>query len=242
MSENNKTFDAYFHGRMSAKQAIDFQTALEANSQLKSDYEFYLSVKKATLEINRDNLRSQLDNIDLGKLKEGQVDAGPKAKNSNTKLFSLLKSAVAIAALFVIGFWGYQAAQPTDMEDVFAQNFETYLTKQSRGENESTLAKIYNEGNYEQFILQANEIEHTPEIDLMLANVYLVTNQEKLAISTLERISDESSFRDQKYWYLGLANLKEENIIEAKKHFNHLLSLSNYKKKEITKILSALNK
>lgn len=240
MDDNDKNFEAYFQGKMSAKQSLDFQTAMEANPQLKSDYDLYVSIKRATAEIKRDKIRSQLKSLDLDEEKEiNRTSSSPKNKTS--KIFTLIKTGISIAALFMIGFWGYNAAQSTDNEKLFAQNFDVYTVKSSRGGNENNQYAAYKKGNYNAFTVLADGEDHSPELELMLANSYLVMGKVEYAISSLNKISDDSSFRDQKYWYLGLANLKINNFKETKKHLLHLQSLSNYKKQEATKILSKLN-
>lgn len=241
MNDNNKIFDAYFHGRMSAKEALDFQSSLATTPKLKADYTFYESIKRASTDIAKDELREQIEEINL---EEPHLHAENiiTAKRSKVKIFNLIKAAVAIAALFIIGFWGFQNTKSTTSNDLFTQNFEPYTVKLSRGINNDTLSAIYNEGNYEHFTTHADVIEHTPEISLMLANAYLAIDKVEFAISSLEEISDDSTFRDQKYWFLGLANLKNKKHAAAKKHFIHLQSISNYKKQEIDEILFKINK
>ena len=233
MEENDKSFEAYFHGKMSSKETLDFETALKANSQLKSDYEFYVAVKRSASEIKKDELRSQIDDINLDKNGEEQKVRYLTAKKKSTKVISLLKSAVAVAALFIVGFWGYNVVQAPSTETLFAQNFAEYTPQFSRGENAELPTIDKSELN-------------TPELKLMYASDILSQSLESTkyeeAIKILFEITDMSMLRDQKYWYLGLAHLKIGDIPEAKKHFIYLQSISNYKKKEITTILSALNK
>lgn len=242
MEEYDKTFEAYFSGKMSGKESLDFESAMLANPQLKSDYEFYVAVKRSAADIKREAFRKEIENIDLDHKQEGQTKTPSAEKRPTTKIFTLMKSIIAIAALFIIGFWGYNTAQAPKKNNLFAQNFNTYSTKNSRGSEENNLKEVYNAGNHEQFVLLAGEVQRTPEINLMLANSYLITGKIESAISSLENMSDESAFRDQKYWYLGLANLKLNDIDKAKEHLVYLQTLSNYKKQEIKEILKALNK
>ena len=241
MYDTNKIFDAYFHGRMSAKEVLDFQSSLASTPQLKADYQFYESVKRASADIGKDELRDQIEEIDL---EEPRVHSTTTTAENRpkVKILTLIKAAVAVAALLIVGFWGYQDAKSLSTNDLFAHNFDIYTAKSSRGANPNTLPVVYNEGNYERFTIQANDVEHTPEIQLMLANAYLVMDKVEFAISSLEKISDDSVFRDQKYWYLGLANLKNKNLTAAKKHFTYLQSISNYKNQEIDKILYKIKK
>ncbi|MGK0317584.1 MAG: hypothetical protein ACI86M_003828 [Saprospiraceae bacterium] len=228
MEENNKRFGVYFHGRMSDNESLEFQSSLKGNPNLKSDYEFYESVKRASSDIRKDELRGQLEEINLEEEPNNQSNTTKKEKVRSTKIFTLIKFAVAIAALFFIGFWGYQDAQKPDIQGLYAQKFETFVPQQSRGEN-IDLSSI-----------DRNNI-NTPELKLWYSTILLSENKTKEAISTLNEINDKTSFRDQKYWYLGLSNLKTGNFAEAKKHFAYLRSISNFKKQEITEILLAIN-
>lgn len=229
MENNYDSFESYFYGRMSAKEAMDFETALNENAELNSAYEDFILIKKAASDIQKDKLRLQLEGIDI---EEKNSKTEEQTRNKSTRIYTLMKSAAAIAALFIIGFWGYQASQKNSPEEIFAQNFEAYTPKQSRGEKT-------------EFPSIDSRIEaSTPELKLLYATGILSNSSDKdeinESIEVLSEISDETAFRDQKYWYLGLANLKIGNIQEAKTHFDHLQKLSNYKNQEIVKILSAI--
>jgi len=217
------TFDSYFHGRMSAKESLDFETSLEADIELKVEYNLFLQIKKSTSDIERDKIREQLESV---KISDNQSSLGEK---KDTKIFSMVKWVSAVAALFIIGFWGYKSAQNMSSEQLFAQNFEVYEIQQSRGVDAIPFPDI------------GRAALNTPELKLLYSTIKMESNEMTEAINVLNEISDDTSLRDQKYWYLGLANLKSGKITEAKKHFIHLQKLSNYKKSEIEDILSKLN-
>jgi len=225
MEDRFNNFESYFGGRMSAKESLDFQTALSASPELKAEYDLFLQIKKATSDIQKDEIRGQLEDIGISNSKENIESS---AKQDTTKIYSLLKWASSIAALFVIGFLGYQAAQGSNPDQLFAQHFEVYEMQQSRGEP-TDLPELDSKNL------------NTPELKLFYAATIISEGREAEAIKYLTEVPDESTFRNQKYWYLGLANLKSGNITEAKRHFNHLRKLGNYKKTEIEDILSKLN-
>jgi len=229
MEDNYTSFDAYFHGRMSAKEAVDFQSALDASSKLKADYRAYVSIKRAAFDIQKNKLREQLESVDIA---EDPATKEPQKGRAPTRVLTLLKSAAAIAALFIVGFWGYQAAQGPSTDQLFADNFEIYTPQNSRGDDTEPSSISRNE-------------ESSPESALTFASAILGdknTDNIQEAIKALDNIPDESSFRNQKYWYLGLAHLKSGNIKKAKSHFSHLQEISNYKKPEIERILSTIRK
>lgn len=227
MEENYLSFESYFHGQMSAKESLDFQTALSANQKLKEEYEIYLSIKKATSDIEKEKIRQQLESIEITEDKEELIDHSSKG---SAKIFSLLKWASSVAAIFIVGFFGYQLIATPSPEALYAQNFEAYEMQSSRGEEDLSFPDI-------------GRIElKTPELKLFYSTRMMANDDIDEALKTLNEISDDSSLRDQKYWYLALANLKTGNTEEAIKHLDHLRSISNYKKPEIEEILSAIRK
>jgi len=228
---NNITFESYFSGNMSAKEALDFETALDSNPELSEEYKFFLSVKESTFDIHRDLLREQLDIVVAidNEHKENKTNNVKPKKTS--KIINLIKITSAVACLFLIGFWVGNMSKPQGNEELFATYFETYTPQNSRGESAE--------------LLQIDRSDlNTPELKLLYASGQLSQsldmNKYEEAIDILAKISDESALRDQKYWYLGLANLKVGKMEEVKKNFTYLKSVSNFKKQEIEKILSAI--
>jgi len=66
-----------------------------------------------------------LEDIGISNSKENIESS---AKQDTTKIYSLLKWASSIAALFVIGFLGYQAAQNISQKSLTNQRSETKNT------------------------------------------------------------------------------------------------------------------
>jgi len=231
---NNITFESYFSGNMSAKEVLDFESALDSNPELSKEYELFLSIKKSTSDIHRDRLRNQLDTVlAANNSSDSEISISEdKAPSKNTsKIIRLIKMASAVACLFLIGFWVLNMNAPQDNEAIFAEYFEEYTPQFSRGTDMPTSTE------------DKSDLE-TPEQKLIYANDVLSQSSEdseyKEAIEVLTEITDVSMLRDQKYWYLGLANLKIGNIEEAQKHLTYLQSISNFKKQEIEKILSTI--
>lgn len=238
MKIEDQTFEAYFSGRMSSAEASDFTVALKNNDKLRNEYEYFLAIKKSTNLIERDNLRTALDGLDLKELKTTEK---PKSRSSKP-ILTFTKWAAGIAAVLLIAFFSYTSLKPLDPQSLYAQNYETYEAQASRGGSLDILKEQYIAGDFEKFIENALEAEESPELTMMLGNAYMETNQFPKAIETLTKISDDTSLRDQKYWYLGLCTLKEDRSQEALNNFNKLMAISNYKKVESEKIISFISK
>lgn len=235
MDDENITFQSYFSGKMNSAQMNDFTSALANNSELKERYNFFLAAKKSASLIERDKMREALAGIEI---KEEIADK--VASKSATPILMMAKWVAGIAAFLLISFWTVNTLNPNGSQGIYTQNFQTYQVQATRGGSSDALKELYSEGKYEIFIAEAIKAEESPELNMMLANAYLNIDKYKEAIESLTKISDDSSLRDQKYWYLGLTYLKQTNLEESRKNFNKLLSLSNYKKSETEKILSKI--
>ncbi len=233
MEDSDKTFEKYFTGRMSSAQATDFSATLEANSELRERYELFLALKKSTSLIDRDRMRAELEEVVIEDLSE-------KEKHASANIFSIVKWVGSIAALFLISFIAYNAFQPSSNQELFKDNYKTYNVQEARGGEVDELTSLYKQGSYELFLEQAEGSVDSPELFMMVSNAHMMEGHYTKAISTLSEISDESSLRDIKYWYLGLCNLVVDNEEEAIKNFDHLLNISNFRKQEIEEILSAI--
>ncbi len=236
MEKNEANFEAYFTGKMSSDELEKFNHELNSNEEFKKEFDFFLSIKAASVNIERDNLRNELQNIHIDDLSSDSEQPTTKPAKSNRLLW--LISAFLLLALSYITYKNIFTVE--EPEQLFAQNYEPYIAQQARGNTAEELKQSYISKDYSGFITNAKEVEMTPELYMMLANAYIATNAFELAESSFLQISDNSSLRDQKYWLLGLVQLKLNKLEKAKSTFLKLQSLSNYKNKEIEKILSQL--
>ena len=65
MEKNEAVFEAYFSGTLSEKEIQQFNAELDSNMKFQKEYNFFLSVKKAAANIERDNMRSKLKAVSL---------------------------------------------------------------------------------------------------------------------------------------------------------------------------------
>ncbi len=234
MKEYDTIFEAYFSGRMHGAELKDFTASLEADGQLNKAYNLYLATKEASALVERDRMRAELDGITIEEIVEDEnAGTGPR-------IISMMKWMGGMAAVFIVSFLTYNAVQGTGDQDLFAENYVVYKIQEARGEEADDLKSMYKEGAYSLFLEEAIHAEGSPELNMMIAHAHLNMENYAEAIHALNKISDESALRDQKYWYLGLSNLKIGNKEKAVNHFNHLLSLSNFKKQEVEHILSSI--
>jgi hypothetical protein len=236
MEFNEKRFEDYFAGLLSEDEIQQFNNELATNKVFNDEFQYFLALKESTSSIERDNLRAQLNDITF----EPDSNNNTEVKSSSLK-GKLIKWALILLSLSMLIYFSYNYFTSDKLEAVYASNFELYEAQSSRGENANAIIQLYKDGKYAEFIAEADEDNNSAEIYMMLANAHIKENNFKMAEMYLLKISDESSLRDLKYWNLGLVSLKINHIPQAKNHFVHLQSVSNFKKAKIEKILSKLN-
>lgn len=236
MEINEKIFEDYFSGQMAEDEIQQFNAQLNTNQEFNNEYQYFLSLKKATSEIERDNLRNQLNNINIeAPLKENKSQLNNASFNRNGLKWGLL-----IISLILLSYFSYNYFSSDNPEQIFVANYELYEVQNSRSESADDINSLYNTGKYSEFINNIKLNKNSPERTMMLANASIELGDFEAAEKHLLSISDDSSLRDLKYWYLGLISLKINHIPQAKVHFSHLKSISNFKKSEIEKILSQI--
>ncbi len=158
--------------------------------------------------------------------KEDQV---PK----NKSLISFPLGLGIAASVSLIAFLAYASFFKTSFstsDDVFNEYYELFpVNEQVRAGNTSSQALVlYDAQKYEEAIPLLVKMMNSSKNELApiyLANAYLQTNKTDEAISILrDNISQESSgYTSQFYqWYLGLAFLKSQKLVDAKKVFINL--------------------
>ena len=238
MNTNYENFEAYFSGIMSEKDIVQFNKDLEADPSLREAYDIFVAVKKSTSSIERDKMRLLLEDvaIDTVSSKNTMHTENPKARRS---ILPWLIVAILLAAII---YYGYSSMFPaTSPDQLYASNYETYQVQALRGDSTADFNQVYASGEYDNFLRIVPQENKNAEINMMIANALMQTKSFSDAEQALLAISDESSLRDQKYWYLGLVNLKMGKENEAKLYFQKLIDISTYKKKETKNILTYLS-
>jgi len=236
MENNEKRFENYFTGLMSSQEVEQFNKELSTNPDFNNEYQYFLSVKKSTAGIARDNFRDQLQHVTIS-----SINTSSKS-SSNNPLSKMIKWGIIILSILLLSYFTYRYFNSNSPQAIYASNFELYESQTSRGGSAEEITSLYNNGKYAEFISRAEEQEINPEIYMMLANANMKLGAFDKAEEYLLKIPEESSLRELKYWNLGLVSLKLDHLAQAKNHFRYLSSISNFKKKEIESILSKLNK
>ncbi len=239
MEKNEAVFEAYFSGTLSEKEIQQFNAELDSNMKFQKEYNFFLSVKKAAANIERDNMRCKLKAVNL----EESIEKPTRKTNSPNTVKNTISWIIGVGIILSIIYVIFQTLSNTnEPAKLYASYFDIYQVQSARGTDTDPIKTMYSEGNYKGFISKVKAIDKSPEVNMMLANAYIQSDAFTLAQNTLLQITDESALRDQKYWYLGLLQLKQGHKVEAISYFQHLQSISQYKKSQIEDILLKLTK
>ena len=238
MDTNDENFEAYFSGIMSEKEIKQFTVDLEADPSLREAYDLFVAVKKSTSSIERDKMRLLLEDVDIETFsseKPAHIE-NPQAKRT------ILPWLIGTIFLAVIIYFAYSSMfTSTSPDQLYASNYETYQVQALRGASSADFKQAYASGDYANFLKIVPQENKSSEINMMLANALMQTDAFSDAEQALLAISDESSLREQKYWYLGLVSLKMGKEKKARSYFQKLMDISTYKNKEIENILPHLS-
>lgn len=204
----------------------DERTSFEL--KLAEDQEFKVlveDIKTLILGIENQSLKEQLDvfHEDLPKkisVEKRRVGAFPH----------LGKYAAAAAILLAIAFlWVYSVPQN---ERLYAKYFTpdpglpTVMSSNSNFEFYDAMVN-YKQGEYKMAIDKWDVLKtKTPNNDTLnyfLGVAHLANKNETTAIDLLKQVTQNSNFAlsDEAFYYLGLAQLKQGNIDDAKKNLKH---------------------
>lgn len=188
-------------------------------------------------------LLEQFQNIETEIEEEGTIIT--PEKRSRSTFYS--RVAVGFLLLIIASFLFYLNQKSVISEQQLATAlFETYPHQYGVRDNKisdiKTAFSNYDFGAFEVAIPQMEKIiqkEKTPILNFHLAVAYLGNNEIDKSISLFSEIqSDLPNMKDQINWYLGLCYLQKEEMKIAKKHF---LTIKNYKKATVKKLLEQLD-
>tara|TARA_R110000868_G_scaffold213832_1_gene463973 strand:+ start:3210 stop:3950 length:741 start_codon:yes stop_codon:yes gene_type:complete len=244
-NENNisqellETIERYIKDTMSSEEKVAFETQLKENPQLRQQVDdtqlLISSIRKAALKERLNEVHEDLI-------------SNRSIPRQNPKVLRFNFRTVSIAASILIligGFWFFN--QRPNNEKLFDRYFEpdrglaTVMSTTKNYEFDDAMVD-YKAGKYDLAIKKWKKLlPLKPENDTLnyfLGVAHLANKKEAKAIQFLNKIIEieNGSFTDDSYYYLGLAQLKLNNIEAAKEN----LEKSNSPKSK--KIISELNK
>jgi TolA-binding protein len=217
-----ETVERYHKKIMTQDERLSFE------ARLQTDNEFKILV---------DDIQTLLFGIEKQALKEKlhefhndlPIQLKTTKKESKVSHFHFMKIAATVVIFIAVGsFWFLSGSSnerlfdnyftpdpglPTTMSSSDNFNFYDAMVNYKQGEYDKAIAKWE--------VLQKNQPENDT-INYFLGVAQLANQHEAQAINYLDAVTknSESHFRNDAYYYLGLAYLKADNIELAKKNLN----------------------
>ncbi|HAT66674.1 MAG TPA: hypothetical protein DCS66_19135 [Flavobacteriaceae bacterium] len=237
-----ETVERYLNNTMDATEKLQFEKSLEENNTLRQQVE---DIKILLSGIETASLREKMEEFHhqmAQETKEIPVRNITQNNRTNSRLFY----AVAASAVILLGiFWVFNPKNsnellfneyfsvdpglPTTMGSTDEFSFYDGMVNYKRKEYDEALEK------WRQLLNQKN---NNDTLNYFIGVTYLAKGNTEEAIPFLEKVTTqkESMFLEDSYFYLGLSNLKNDNLKDAKENFRK----SNTQ--EAQKILKVLEK
>ena len=231
-----ESVERYVNGNMAKEELIAFELKLKNDENFKTQVE---DIKTLLFGIESQALKEELDYFHKDLSKDS-----PQKSQSKVRFLHLKKiAAAAIVIIAISNFWLFNKSSNEKLYDTFFSPDPGLATTMSGNSNfEFYDAMVnYKHGDYKVAISKWKAIHNIkPKNDTLnyfLGVALMANNNESEAIAYLEKAtkSSHTSFKNDAYYYLGLAYLKEGAIEKAKSSLEQ--SNSNNSKA----LLSALN-
>ncbi len=161
--------DQYLLGKMSEMDRLAFEQELDKNQELKEQFNFTQKVKEAITSRNRKlaQIREWKDAYEIKHMDDTNNDG--ESHNSKRHYIYWISG---IAALFVVGFFLFSPTA-SDTKDGNGSPIYVSVSSLRSGEDNTDVAKLINEGNYNSALEKIEEKEKKIESEI------LETEQEK---------------------------------------------------------------
>jgi len=228
MNPNNKNIsqkeferiESYLNNSMPSKERVGFEEQLQNDITLQKHLENHKIIFEAVeTQSLKENLEAFHETIPINKI--------PKTETSKVKLLHFRKIAVAASLIIAVGsFWFFSQ---NSNQKLYANYFKAdpglATTMSSTNNFEFYDAMVnYKQGDYKIAISKWEVLlQNKPKNDTLnyfLGVAYMANKNEISAIPFLDLVikASNSTFKNEAYYYLGLAHLKDGNIELAKKN------------------------
>ena len=202
------------------------------------------NLKKVIAFLERKQLKKQLQDIE---------DDIPKSIKKSKVNWLLVAS---IALIFSLGGYFFFLNSTATNEELFAEYFSPYenvVAPIVRNQKEKTSKEIafalYENGNYDKAIenfetLKNDTIVDASTLNFYIANAYLQLEKVEKAKTFFLKVlkSKNKEWEQETLWYLGLINIKQNDLVSAKNNLHQLQKIyPNYKKKDVTELLKNID-
>lgn len=225
-----ETVERYHNKTMSQEEQQAFEQRLQNDAQFKilvNDIESFL------FGIEQQALKEKLDEF------HKELPMQPETEATDSKARSLHWRKIAAAVVVIIAsasFWFFNGSSNDRLYDNYFKPDPGLPTTMSSSDNFAFYDAMvnYKQKDYKKAIRKwevlSAKAPQNDTINYFLGSAYLADDMEDTSITYLEKViaSENSAFKNEAYYYLGLAYLKKEDLVSAKKQFN-LSTMENAK-------------
>lgn len=209
----------YLDNSMSSKEKSNFEKELESNSELKKDFDLISDIESELGNEKLVSFKNILSEIVDTPTQENQKEG--KRVFFSRRILSIAASLLLLAGL---AFWMFSTPQK-DYSSLADSNFVHFPSANAvRGEDQSdkSLFENYELKKYDVAApkLKAEGLKTGDERTLLIAAIsYLAIENSEEAILLLKKTSNTSILANKRNYYLGLAYLKKNQVLDAKNFF-----------------------
>lgn len=237
MGKKKQHIDDFLLGRLTKKEANDFQKEMQNDPELEKDVHFHEDMIKGLQAFGNKELKNRLQEMHSQMVKEEKKSAiavvhqnklePDIGKNKSSSLFKVksLPGVLAMVAgflLLILGiYWIF--ISNTSTEDLYAVYFEPYrvsfAARSNVNKEELTLAGTYYfEGKYREGLpllkSVSQQIPNDLDVQLALATTYLELSQIPEAQQLFRQIIADANplYHEQAYWFFGIELYKTKAV------------------------------
>lgn len=219
--EEFQAIERYLLGQLSEEEKLAFERELEKNPSLRSH------TKELSLifgEIEEQSLRAKLDQIHS---KVGEATPSIPLPSATTFPWQKWAIAASISVVLMLSFWFWALRLFTE-EKLYQTYYRpdpglvTAMSSESSSYAFERAMVDYKSGNYQAALdrweLILAEKPQNDTLHYFIGHSLMALDETLLAISYWEKVTldEQSVFRKDAFWYLGIAWLKEEDPEKAK--------------------------
>lgn len=213
--------ERYYNNSMTVEERTEFENLLK-NPEFKSQVE---DIKTLILGIETQSLKEQLN-----KFHKEVIDPNSTQEPTGENYFTFKK--IAAAAIIVIAIGSYWFFHQDPNQKLYTKYFTpdpglpTTMSQSADYEFYDAMVN-YKQGDYKTAISKWQTLligqPKNDTLNYFLGVAYLANNDERSAIKYLDIVTNtkQSYFKNDAFYYLGLAHLKSDNIEDAIKNLNN---------------------
>lgn len=220
--EELEHIERYINKTMTFEESSAFEEKLKSNPDFKNQVE---DIRTMLLGIETQALKEKMEEFHE-ELPKNKI---PVKEPSKVKYLNFRKLVAAAAIVIALGsVWYFSGNSNTNLYSKYYSPDPGLPTTMSTSDNFTFYDAMVNYKRKD-YTLAISKWEplliNKPENDTLnyfIGSAYLANGKEELAITYLQKVTQlkENTFKNEAYYYIGLAYLKAENIELAKKNLN----------------------